>query len=127
MTIVSLLRQSGGKVLLASFAGMTLDGCAYAYDDPYYHDRHRYRERVVQQQPYAQPSRYDDDYDGDHPRYRKSCGSDRCRDGYDRGGYDGSRTFRVCDSDGDRCYGSTSPYWNYREYYRRHGYRWLGD
>ena len=31
----------------------------------------------------------------------------------------------VCDSDGDRCYGSSAPYWNYREYYRRHGYHWL--
>jgi hypothetical protein len=31
----------------------------------------------------------------------------------------------VCDSDGDRCYSSLEPYWNYREYYRRHGYHWL--
>ena len=30
----------------------------------------------------------------------------------------------VCDSDGDRCYSTSGRYWNYREYYRRHGYRW---
>ncbi len=30
----------------------------------------------------------------------------------------------VCDSDGDRCYRSAEPYWNYRQYYRLHGYRW---
>lgn len=124
MTTVSLLRKAGLKILFASLAGMTLAGCAYAYDDPYYHDRYRYRERVVQQQPYAQPSRYDDYDDGYRPRYRARCDADRCDD---RGGRYGSRTFRVCDSDGDRCYYSTSPYWNYREYYRRHGYRWLGD
>jgi len=33
----------------------------------------------------------------------------------------------VCDSDGDRCYRSDSPFWNYREYYRRHGYRWANE
>ncbi len=38
------------------------------------------------------------------------------------GDYEGLHT--VCDSDGDRCYRSDEPYWNYREYYRRHGYRW---
>lgn len=30
----------------------------------------------------------------------------------------------VCDGDGDRCYHSSEPYWNYREYYRIHGYHW---
>ena len=62
--------------------------------------------------------------------------------GYDRGyrrhygyrrhdyghGYDsdyGSGGFVVCDPDGDRCYRSGEPYWNYRTYYRRHGYHWL--
>lgn len=45
------------------------------------------------------------------------------RDDYHREGYDsGWRT--VCDPDGDRCYRSASDYWNYREYYRRLGYRW---
>jgi len=59
---------------------------------------------------------------------------DRCHhiDGdYDRVGYRGDDYGSgygygqlVCDSDGDRCYRSSEPYWNYREYYRRHGYRW---
>lgn len=30
----------------------------------------------------------------------------------------------VCDPDGDRCYESRGWSWNYREYYRRHGYHW---
>jgi len=38
------------------------------------------------------------------------------------GGYD--REHLVCDSDGDRCYQSAEPYWNFREYYRVHGYHW---
>ena len=38
------------------------------------------------------------------------------------GGYDGWHL--VCDSDGDRCYRSLSPFWNFREYYRIHGYHW---
>jgi hypothetical protein len=33
----------------------------------------------------------------------------------------------VCDSDGDRCYHASEPFWNYREYYRRHGYHWQSD
>jgi hypothetical protein len=37
--------------------------------------------------------------------------------------YDRYRHY-VCDPDGDRCYRSGSYYWNYREYYRRHGYHW---
>lgn len=36
----------------------------------------------------------------------------------------GDEARRVCDSDGDRCYTSRAGHWNYREYYRRHGYRW---
>jgi hypothetical protein len=30
----------------------------------------------------------------------------------------------TCDSDGDRCYPSLGARWNFREYYRRLGYRW---
>jgi hypothetical protein len=33
----------------------------------------------------------------------------------------------VCDRDGDRCYGSNNRDWDYREYYRRLGYRWISD
>jgi len=43
---------------------------------------------------------------------------------YERIGYGGRL---VCDSDGDRCYRSDSPFWNYREYYRRHGYHWTNE
>lgn len=32
---------------------------------------------------------------------------------------------RVCDPDGDRCYYSRARWWNYREYYRVHGYHWV--
>jgi len=39
------------------------------------------------------------------------------------GGY-GSGLHFVCDRDGDRCYSSYAPFWDYREYYRRHGYHW---
>jgi len=45
---------------------------------------------------------------------------------YDRADYDDYGHY-VCDSDGDRCYRSPSPYWNYREYYRRHGYHWVRE
>ncbi|HUO93759.1 MAG TPA: hypothetical protein VMU22_12595 [Rhizomicrobium sp.] len=39
------------------------------------------------------------------------------------GGYGAGLHF-VCDPDGDRCYSTTAPFWDYREYYRRHGYHW---
>ena len=60
----------------------------------------------------------------DYDRYVRDGGY--YRSGYrgyddDRGTYGGHL---VCDSDGDRCYRSHEPYWNYREYYRRNGYRW---
>lgn len=60
----------------------------------------------------------DDHYAGRHDDGRSDDGRYRDRDGY----Y--GRTRYVCDPDGDRCYSSTSRTWNYREYYRRHGYRW---
>lgn len=72
------------------------------------------------------PVYYGHDYDRYDGRYRRARYDDR----YDRDyypsrydGYDGYRGY-VCDSDGDRCYRSSGSYWNYREYYRRHGYRW---
>lgn len=39
-------------------------------------------------------------------------------------GYGYSRSNQACDPDGDRCYSTSDGYWDYREYYRRHGYRW---
>jgi hypothetical protein len=59
----------------------------------------------------------DDDqvYDGAYGGYGSGYGS--------YGGYDnGARV--VCDSAGTRCYQSSTPYWDYHEYYRVHGYRW---
>jgi hypothetical protein len=78
---------------------------------------------------YYQPARFtlagwreddEDRYDGDDGRY----------DGrYYEGGYYRDGDWRhelhlVCDSDGDRCYRTHDRWWNYREYYRRHGYHW---
>lgn len=42
---------------------------------------------------------------------------------YDDADYDRGR-HAVCDPDGDRCYLSRSWRWDYRQYYRLHGYRW---
>jgi hypothetical protein len=42
---------------------------------------------------------------------------------YDNGYY-GGYGHLVCDNGGSRCYRSDGPYWNYREYYRLHGYTW---
>jgi len=73
-------------------------------------------------------------YDGSYGRGYDE--RDDRRDWYDRrddrGNWDSYhdrryRGFVVCDPDGDRCYRSRHPYWSYREYYRRHGYRWLDD
>lgn len=68
---------------------------------------------------------YDDGY-RHHKKKKRHYKYDR----YDRydGRYDDSyryhRSYSACDPDGDRCYSSNSPYWDYREYYRRHGYSW---
>jgi hypothetical protein len=78
---------------------------ACAYDDGYYRHSGYY-------------NRYDDGYRA-HPRYH-----------HDDYGYEdnyGYGSYRVCDPDGDRCYRSGSPHWNYREYYRHRGYRWRDD
>jgi hypothetical protein len=58
-----------------------------------------------------------------HPRYYHSGRYDE--NGYDGRYYHGHHKFIVCDSDGDRCYRSSRRHWNYRKYYRHHGYRWL--
>lgn len=65
---------------------------------------------------------YGGDYRRDYDRnYRRD---DRRRDGDD---YARARWLHtVCDSGGDRCYRTHARWWNYREYYRRHGYRWEG-
>ncbi|MDE2112473.1 MAG: hypothetical protein KGJ79_15115 [Alphaproteobacteria bacterium] len=74
------------------------------------------------------------DRDGDHC-YRTEARGDDWHHGHDYysdhnwdHGRDWDRGYHhmryVCDTDGDRCYRSGSDYWNYREYYRIHGYHW---
>lgn len=89
-----------------------------AYDDRDrgYSDRRSTRSRDLN-------APYDARSDGDRRYHRRRGGEEEKYDGYyGRGGYDGG--YRVCDSDGDRCYMSSRPYWDYRQYYRNHGYRW---
>lgn len=88
----------------------TGDRCFFidGYDDEW---RYACNGDCDQDDGYRDDDRYGGRRDGD------CCGDYRgyyncCSDGY------------VCDPDGDRCYESESPWWNYREYYRRHGYRW---
>lgn len=80
----------------------------YRDDDPSYLDR-----------PYDGRYGYSD---GRRPKSGKGGKGEKYDGYYGKGGYD--RGYRVCDSDGDRCYLSNSPYWDYRQYYRDHGYRW---
>ena len=49
---------------------------------------------------------------------------DLYRSDYFRRDFDRDRLHEVCDPDGDRCYASRRHYWDFHEYYRRHGYRW---
>jgi hypothetical protein len=87
----------------AILAATALSACAY--DDGYYRHHHGY----------GYYGRDDGGYDV-YPRYRHNDYG--YEDDYGYGSY------RVCDPDGDRCYRSGSPHWDYKEYYRRHGYRW---
>ena len=69
---------------------------------------------------YAPSPSYDDNgYYGGYDNYAPS---------YDNGYYGGNDSYSaahlVCDNEGSRCYRSYAPYWDYREYYRIHGYRW---
>jgi hypothetical protein len=59
-----------------------------------------------------------DNYGPDDQVYDGSYGGYGAYGGYDSG----ARV--VCDSEGTRCYQSYTPYWDYREYYRVHGYHW---
>jgi len=122
------------QIVTMALGATALTACAY-YDDGYYDGYHGGRHysggyydgydggynRGYHEKRYKGDSRrYRDNYrDYDHHDRRGDY-----RDSYGDGGYGG---YQVCDSDGDRCYGSSEPYWNYREYYRRHGYRWQND
>jgi hypothetical protein len=139
------MRVSGvarlAQIVTVSAAAFAMMGCAYYHDDDYDYHGGRYHSG------YSGYSGYYDGYRGDNYKgdsydrgyYGKSYkghkhkhyDSYRSYDHHDRGSYGGYGGhyggYRVCDSDGDRCYGSSEPYWNYREYYRRHGYRWQND
>jgi hypothetical protein len=69
---------------------------------------------------YAQSPSYDDN--GYYGGYNNAAPT------YDNGYYGGNDSYSaarlVCDNEGTRCYSSYTPYWDYREYYRIHGYRW---
>lgn len=124
------------KMMTVGLAALVLSACAHYHDGHRYrgggyyygdhhkkYDRDRYdgyydRSHRKKDRSYKYDSYYDRPYDGRYGHRR----SNRHYDGYDRGGYYGG--YRVCDSDGDRCYSSGSPYWDYRQYYRNHGYRW---
>lgn len=102
--------------------GYDNDGHAYCDADGYncYQVRPGDRDRPDYRSDYRD-GRYDyrdSDRDEDGGGYYRDSRSRYYREGYDRDWH------TVCDPDGDRCYGSTSDYWNYREYYRRLGYRW---
>jgi hypothetical protein len=140
------------KVLTVGLTALVLSACAhghhgyrgggYYYSD---HDKHYGRDDRYSDRKYSKKHRYDDrgydrsyygrgyddrsyldrPYDGRYGYRHERGGYDRYDGYYGRGGYD--RDHRVCDSDGDRCYSSRSPYWDYRQYYRNHGYRWQDD
>jgi hypothetical protein len=89
-------------IALLSTAAVAGDGSLHCDDSGY----HCYRVR-----------RDDDDaldrWRGEVPWYGRYGDDD-----YDRGRH------MVCDPDGDRCYLSRGWRWDYRQYYRLHGYRW---
>jgi hypothetical protein len=107
LNLTSALKISAIGILLAVAAtvqpAVAGDDGAYCDDSGY----HCYRVRRDDDSDYYRRDGY---YDGGY-------GRDYGRD------YDGDRHY-VCDSDGDRCYSSRGRYWNFHEYYRRHGYHW---
>jgi hypothetical protein len=106
----------GGLLVIAAIVANTQP--ARAGDDEYsrvYCDDSGYHCYRVQRN-YEDDHYRNRDYRGDAPYYDNS--------GYDDDYYGDRGWHYVCDSDGDRCYSSTGPYWNFREYYRRHGYHW---
>jgi hypothetical protein len=106
----------------------------YGYDDRGTYDA-GHRHEADKERHYDRVRRFDESHGG-HGDDSCDCGDDRYgesyrhrhrghrRHGYGRRNYDDGF---VCDPDGDRCYRSDGGYWDYREYYRRHGYRWLDE
>ena len=133
----ALVRFSGlvfGASLLAGLAGATPAeagniatrctsyGCEQIHcndtGDRCYHVGGYYRSGYYRSAYYSTGDRYGNRYRQIGYRY-----GDDGDYGYDRG-YGGHL---ICDSDGDRCYRSDERHWNYREYYRRHGYHWADN
>ncbi|MBV8978244.1 MAG: hypothetical protein JO261_08090 [Alphaproteobacteria bacterium] len=113
----ALVLAALGAAALASLPARAggYDGCygyeCYRGDDGYYGGYYG--------DGYGAGSYFDGGYDGDgyHGGYY--------RDRYDGDGHYGyGYRHVVCDSDGDRCYRTYRDCWDYREYYRRHGYHW---
>ena len=65
-----------------------------------------------------------DNYGDDDQVYNGAYGGYGGYGGYGAYGGYGNGLHLVCDNEGTRCYQTTTPYWNYRDYYRVHGYHW---
>lgn len=100
----SILAALLSLTAVPAFAGE--DGRIYCDDDT----SRCYRAQRGNDDEYRSGDRWQSDYRW-HSRYDEG-------DDYDRGRH------TVCDPDGDRCYSSRGWRWDYRQYYRLHGYRW---
>ena len=125
-----------GKVLLIALGLTLLSACnqhgRYYNNDHNYYDPTNYGgySNNYQKRQHNSGSGYYDNTDGNYqstrPRHESRDDGDRSYQDGNRDGYRGrSRgSDAVCDPDGDRCYRSEGSNWDYREYYRRHGYEW---
>ncbi len=130
------------KVLLVALGLTLLSACHqhgrytnndYGFYDPYYRvdhsqgnyggdSRHQKRQHNSGRGHHDNTSGY---YQNTPPRHESRDHDTRRHQDGNRDGYrGGSRRDNVCDPDGDRCYRSEGSHWDYREYYRRHGYEW---
>lgn len=101
------MRKTLLMTCLLGAAVFTIASAARADDRGYYCDDGGYRcIRVQNSDDWRSEDHWWSRYDRDD---RRDYGRDR---------------HVVCDPDGDRCYESRGWRWNYREYYRRHGYHW---
>jgi len=115
ISVLSGVIALGGTIAMMQPAAADDDGGwgVYCGDSGYYCNDH-YRDYNFGDRYYRGPYGY---YRYGGPRYGDW-------DSWDNDGY--HRWHTVCDSGGDRCYRSPTYDWDYREYYRLHGYHW-GD
>ena len=152
-TMLALTGAAFGLIVSASLAAPaqaqdTAERCGqYGCDQVRCHDRGNHCTRYSDYDSYyngytnGYSGGYGSDYSGNYGGYDNYGSDDQVYDGaYGNGAYDrgygngayGNGTYGgygngvrvVCDSEGTRCYQSYTPYWDYREYYRVHGYRW---